>query len=301
MGRLVISIDLDEWFHCRWVTGSSLSPWPDARTFLMANYGGERPRGDLVDPTLWLLDLFQGYHISATFFVLGEVVEWYPDLIKRIHHAGHEIACHGYYHQDATLLTADTFKDQLNRAKQNLEALTGEVVVGYRSPNLVLQSWMLPVLEESGFLYDSSVCPSHAFRGKMEGVLEAPINPYRLSDQHFGQEGNCRLVEIPLPNFPVIRLPAGSGIIMRLCGGWWVNVGLRNALKTGDSIFYLHPYELDSRPDLSCLPSLKERLYGRLFMRRTGLWMRNAFKHLVKTLDVEYIQARLIAHEFNEQ
>src|SRR5512143_2553689 len=43
-----------------------------------------------------ILDMLDQYGVKATFFVLGWVAERYPELIRNIHRAGHEIASHGY-------------------------------------------------------------------------------------------------------------------------------------------------------------------------------------------------------------
>ena len=89
-------------------------------------------------------------------------------------------------------------------------------------------------------------------------------NPYRFRDRFSRPDPAGDLVEIPLPTFPVLRLPAATGILTRVAGGagrWWRSA---DALRTGDAQYYFHPYELGPRPELAL--TLRERL----FLRRLG-------------------------------
>lgn len=45
------------------------------------------------------LEIFEKYNVKATFFVGGFWVAQYPDYVKKIFDAGHEIGNHGYYHK----------------------------------------------------------------------------------------------------------------------------------------------------------------------------------------------------------
>ena len=52
-------------------------------------------------PTLNLLKVFDYFDIKATFFIVSHLGDTNPDLIKKIHNSGHEIACHSMYHSEA--------------------------------------------------------------------------------------------------------------------------------------------------------------------------------------------------------
>ena len=102
--KAVLSVDLDEWYHCRWATGAPRSRWPDTARFFEAHYGTERPIGELIGPTRETLDIFDRLGARGTFFILGEVAHFYPELVREIDARGHEIGCHGYHHTDIDLL-----------------------------------------------------------------------------------------------------------------------------------------------------------------------------------------------------
>jgi peptidoglycan/xylan/chitin deacetylase (PgdA/CDA1 family) len=276
--RVVLSVDLDEWYHCRWATGSPHARWSDTTSFFRSHYGADRPAGELRAPTHRILDLFDRLGIRSTFFVLGEVAEFYPDLVREIAGRGHEIACHGLRHVDADLLGPDTFARELAEAARRLRALVAQPVVGYRAPNLLLRDWMIPALRTEGFRYDASVCTARSLLGKDFGHRHVAANPYRFRDRFSEPDASGDMVELPLPTFPVLRLPAATGILTRVAGRSWTLAALKHALRTGDAQYYFHPYELGPRPTIAL--SWRERL----FLRRLGPWMERAVEQIAVQL-----------------
>jgi peptidoglycan/xylan/chitin deacetylase (PgdA/CDA1 family) len=276
--RAVLSVDLDEWYHCRWATGSPRARWKDTATFFRAHYGSDRPAGELVEPTRRVLALFDRLGVKGTFFILGEVAGFYPDLVREIAARGHEVACHGFHHVDVDLLGPEGFRKELLEAKAVLEGLVGRPVVGYRAPNLLVRDFMIPVLRDAGFRYDASVCTSRALLGKDFGHDHVAVNPYRFKDRFSRPDPSGDMVEIPHPVFPWLRLPAATGILTRVVGRAWSMAALSQALKTGDVQYYFHPYEVGPRPEIPL--SLRERL----FLRRLGPWMESAVEDIARRL-----------------
>lgn len=291
--EIIISVDLDEWYHCRWATGSSKSIWRDTQTFFREYYGTDKPIGELIKPTEIILKMFDEYGIKATFFVLGEVASFYPDLVKEISRRGHEIACHGLRHIDLYHLSQAQFVDELKHAKDILESLIQKQVIGYRAPNLITELWVLDVLENMGFEYDSSICPSRSIMGKFRDFARAPQNPYHPSIHSLTVPGNRKIIEIPIPTFPILRLPAATGIMTRVIGKHWTIIALKSAMKTGMAMYYFHPYELVPRPNLA---QLSPR--NRLFLRHTGGWMKKALDVLFQKFNGRFISAQEAVRRF---
>jgi len=273
--RAVLSVDLDEWYHCRWATGSPHARWKDTAAFFREHYGADAPAGELRAPTRRILDLFDRLQVRATFFVLGEVATFYPDLVREIEARGHEVGCHGFHHVDIDLLGPDGFRRELSEARRVLSSLLARPPIGYRAPNLLLRDYMIPVLREEGFRYDASVCTARGLLGKDFGHEHRATSPYRFRDRFSRPDPQGDMVEIPLPTFPVLRLPAATGILTRVAGRTWTLVALRRALRDGDAQYYFHPYEIGPRPALAL--SLRERL----FLRRLGPWMERAVEDIV--------------------
>jgi peptidoglycan/xylan/chitin deacetylase (PgdA/CDA1 family) len=290
---LGLSVDLDEWFHSRrWVDGDQAHALPDMTALFRRLYNSDRPAGEVIAPTRALLDLFDRYRCRITFFILGEIAEWYPELVREIAARGHEIASHGQRHVDITVLGPDRFARDLDASIATLETLTGQRPVGYRAPNLVYAPWATRLLESRGFLYDATVCVSRPIGGKYKGWSRAPIHPYHPSYDDIAKPGDATLVELPLPPFPVLRLSAGSGILTRIFGFQWTSIALRAASRTGTTMFYFHPWEVGPRPNAG-----GSRLKNAVFLRHTGPWMMRAVERILQQYEGRVLTARACADQ----
>jgi len=291
--RLALSVDVDEWFHSRrWVDGHQGRDVPDITATCRRLYGQDRPAGEVVAPTLALLDLFDRYQCRCTFFLLGEVAEWYPDLVTTIAARGHEIACHGMHHVDMSVLGPERFARDLARARDLLTRLTGAPPLGFRGPNLVFEPWAIAILEDLGFLYDSTVCASRSIGGKYKGWANAPSHPYHPARDAIGRVGDARLVELPIPAFPVLKIAAGSGILTRVIGFRWTLTALEHAIRSGDTVFYFHPWEVGPRPRPQ-----GHRLRNAVFLRHTGPWMMGAVERILRRFHGRIVPAGVVAED----
>src|SRR5688572_3365166 len=158
-----------------------------------------------------LLAIFDG-QVKATFFVLGWVAERYPQLVKTIADAGHEIASHGYAHRLVYDLTREAFRDDVKRSKALLEEAAGVAVLGYRAPSFSVTPrslWALDILIEEGFGYDASIFPIHHDR---YGIPLSPRAPYLLEREHGS------LIEAPGSAVRIgpLNVPVGGGGYFRL-------------------------------------------------------------------------------------
>ena len=103
-----------------------------------------------------ILELLERHSLPATFFVPGHTVESFPVETESILAAGHEIAHHSYAHIDPSGQSADEERADMERAWTVLERL-GVQPLGFRSPSADLSPLTLELIEELGFLYDSSL------------------------------------------------------------------------------------------------------------------------------------------------
>ncbi|MCA1942502.1 MAG: polysaccharide deacetylase [Yonghaparkia sp.] len=130
-----------------------------------------------------ILNLLAEHSITATFFVPGFTAERYPEIVREIAAAGHELGHHGYLHEQPSALSRDQQIAALDRGLDALAHVAGVKPVGYRAPMWDL-SWEMPeLLLERGFLYDSSL---------MDGD-----RPYELAVSS-AQPEPASLVEIPI-------------------------------------------------------------------------------------------------------
>ncbi|WP_326716563.1 polysaccharide deacetylase family protein [Vagococcus jeotgali] len=81
-----------------------------------------------------ILDTLKKHDVKATFFVLGNMVENYPDTLKRIADEGHEIGNHSYDHSDLSTLDQASVKKQIDVTNDAVEKITGKRPTMLRPP-----------------------------------------------------------------------------------------------------------------------------------------------------------------------
>ena len=191
-----------------------------------------------------LLALLDTHQTHATFFVLGWVAERYPHLVRAIAKHGHEVASHGYSHRRVYTQTPEQFRAETRRSKQLLEDSIGQPILGYRAASYSITRqnlWALDILQEEGFLYDSSIFPVHH---DLYGIPDYPRFCHVIQGPH-----GSGLVEFPLSTLQRAgtRLPIAGGGYFRLFPYALTRWGLRqiNQREQQPAVFYLHPWEID--------------------------------------------------------
>jgi polysaccharide deacetylase family protein (PEP-CTERM system associated) len=191
-----------------------------------------------------LLNLLRTHHTRATFFVLGEVAAAHPHLMRTLISEQHEVACHGDRHEDVCRQSPAEFREDIRKAKAQIEGVVGQPVIGYRAPNFSIgraQSWAYAILAEEGFSYDSSLYPIHHDRYGQPDGLRFPHEIWR--------SGSASLTEFPIGTTRVLgtNLPVGGGGLFRLLPYVLFRRGIRrvNVRDQQPVMFYLHPWELD--------------------------------------------------------
>lgn len=232
-----VSIDLEDWYH---VCGLKVQPQvpPDAWRIRQA--------------TEVLLDLFDGFKVKTTFFVLGSMAEADPELVHAIHQRGHEVASHGYSHRLVHELSAEQFNEELHRTEGAIMAITGSRPVGFRAPQWSVTAhtpWFDDILAQRGYVYDSSRNPL-----PFVGDRNNPRHPYRI------QTANGVLWEIPPMVSPSLagNLPTGGGWGFRLFP-FALIVSTIDSYERDDrsAVLYLHPRDVDPAGPRLKLPLLK--------------------------------------------
>ena len=81
-----------------------------------------------------IVNIFSKYNAHATFFMLGSNVVKYPDVVKRVYDAGHEIGIHTWNHKELTKLSSDEVKNEVNNTATEIEKITGKRPTLVRPP-----------------------------------------------------------------------------------------------------------------------------------------------------------------------
>jgi peptidoglycan/xylan/chitin deacetylase (PgdA/CDA1 family) len=153
-----------------------------------------------------LLRLLERRGIRATFFVPGFSAERWPDTVRAIHAADHEIAHHGYLHESSRGATPAEEEERLVRGLESLERVVGVRPIGYRAPMWEMSRDLPAILARHGFGYDS-------------GLMDAD-HPYRLAVSP--EPGAPSIVELPVhwalddwEAYAYLPGITGSGVIAR--------------------------------------------------------------------------------------
>jgi NAD(P)-dependent dehydrogenase (short-subunit alcohol dehydrogenase family)/peptidoglycan/xylan/chitin deacetylase (PgdA/CDA1 family) len=163
-----------------------------------------------------LLRLFQKYGISdkLTWFIPGHSLETFPDQARAVIESGAEIGLHGYSHEGAYAMTVDQEKDVIDKCVEIItNAKGGKTPVGYRAPLYQIRETTVQLLQERGFLYDSSMNAydslpyflPHPFPGepplvpdyKDKAASWMKPTPIPVQPQRGAAEADKALVEIP--------------------------------------------------------------------------------------------------------
>ncbi|HOW68066.1 MAG TPA: polysaccharide deacetylase family protein [Candidatus Paceibacterota bacterium] len=228
-----LSIDVEDWYNATLV-------------LLFEKY--VPPSDAVVKSTERLLNLLSDKQIRATWFILGEVADAFPALIKRLAAAHQEIGVHGYYHHRVDSLKPKVFADELHRAKDGIEQAAGKRVLGFRAPAFSLSRQMtdyFEILKTAGFSYDSSVFP---FRGSRYGDSTAPLAPFFINTP----SGSILEVPVSVMDFGWFRLPCCGGGYFRHFPLGYTRFALRHLEKRQrPAVFYLHPYEIETEYNTS--------------------------------------------------
>lgn len=213
--------------------------------------------------------------VKATFYIVGQIGETRPRLVRAIADAGHEIGSHSYDHVRIHRHTPKSFAEDLRRSVGALEQAAGVPVVGFRAPTFSLTrqtAWAADVLLASGLRYDSSLFP---VRHDRYGVPDAPRVPFWLT------AAGGRILELPPLSYRLLglNLPVAGGGYFRLFPPKVMAAGIRQ--MDGDpaalAMLYFHPWEFD--PDQPKLP------LGPLSRWRTYVGIGNSVARLGALLD----------------
>jgi polysaccharide deacetylase family protein (PEP-CTERM system associated) len=227
-----LSIDLEDWFH------------PE----LIKRFVRGVPERQVVQATEPILELLDRFSVKATFFVLGDVARTHPEIVRRIHRSGHEIASHGMTHRPLWDLDATSFGEELREFRTLITSLLGAEtrIYGFRAPTFSLDNrtrYAFGPLVAEGYLYDTSVFP---VKNYMYGVAGAPCSIYRPDpDEVARPRDDGPILEFPMSvwEWGRLRIPVSGGFYLRLTPYPALRALLRRVNRTRPFVIYVHPWE----------------------------------------------------------
>jgi len=104
-----------------------------------------------------IVEIYRRFEMRQTFFLPAWCMERYPVAVEQILAGNHEVAHHGYLHEEPNTLAPDEELYWLNRATEVIVAATGERPRGFRAPAYQFSRTTLDHLVAEGFAYDASL------------------------------------------------------------------------------------------------------------------------------------------------
>jgi peptidoglycan/xylan/chitin deacetylase (PgdA/CDA1 family) len=128
-----------------------------------------------------ILSMLERHGVKASFFMPAVCALIDPDEPRRIRDRGHEIALHGYIHENTSLLDETTERDLMLRARDIIARAAGADPVGFRAAHWDLSLSTLAIVKEMGLAYDSSMmaddsCYELVLDGTPSGIVEIPVD-----------------------------------------------------------------------------------------------------------------------------
>ena len=226
----ILGIDFEDWFH------------PELIQKYITN---EKKHPQVIDGIHEILDLLRKKETNATFFVVGELLEFKPDLLDLILDGNHEIAFHTMNHDR---IDTESFKEKFIDEIEIFSKLTNKKSKGFRAPTFSLNntsSWIIDQLEKSNYIYDSSIVPA---KTNLYGMPNAEISPYRISSNSLEQhDEKGKIIEFPIMITKYLgkKIPAGGGFYLRFLSKNKIRKSIENYEKKEiPSTFYIHSWEL---------------------------------------------------------
>ncbi|MDC0856865.1 polysaccharide deacetylase family protein [Candidatus Nitrosopelagicus sp.] len=226
----VLGIDFEDWFH------------PELIQKYISKKNHE-PK--IIHGIHKILELLRQNETKATFFVVGELLEFKPELLDLILEDEHEIAFHTMNH---TRIDSVGFKEKFDEEIKRFDDITNGKSKGFRAPSFSLNtksSWAIDSLEKNGYLYDSSVVPA---KTSLYGIPNAETKPYKITSQCLeNNSNNGKILEFPLlvTKFLGKKLPAAGGFYLRTLPSRVIENAIRSYEKKEiPGVFYIHSWEL---------------------------------------------------------
>lgn len=217
-----LTIDFESWVHRDFTHQCD----PDKRKCMDNGYTR--------DSGFKILDILAEKKVRATFFVVGEIVDWYPELIDRISHDGHELGYHTYSHRQ---LINETVLEEELRISQHI--IREYDIIGFRAPEARILRGHFAVLKKYGFTYDSSVYAPSCSTCLIDGVYEIPISTSPLWGKvsiYFPKPLRARML--------LKEVPFGSGFFFALMGSrtkYFINKVNKKGVP---AVILLHPWQI---------------------------------------------------------
>lgn len=160
-----------------------------------------------------ILDILRDRQVPATFFVCGRNAERHPNLLLRMSAEGHTIGNHAYYHLFPYLMTRAQMAEEIDRAQQVIEEITGRRPVLFRPPYGARWFGLYPLLRERGLRVVQWSDTGYDWKEDEDSIVRLSLErlgPGSIILLHDGLEGYEGFWRQTLRCWKILQAPATS-------------------------------------------------------------------------------------------
>ncbi len=233
---------------------------------------------DLIDGFEEYIKILNRHGIKSTLFTVGEFAPKIADCLRTHIANGHSLALHSFAHIPPMSIPLEQFRKKIRNAKEHLAEQFNVNVVGFRAPCFSIDADRLKVLQELGFLYDSSHLGFPAARH----TVNLDLNNFKKL--RHGIFRNKRFYEFSLSKEYIFGrpFPISGGGYVRLSHWGFIKALIRHNIHHNDYyVFYLHPFELTKQK----VPFLKElKFYDKYYIKQGIRNYRRRIEYIIQLL-----------------
>lgn len=234
-----------------------------------------------------ILELLDKQNLKATFFCVGGLGKYFPEIVKVISEHGHEIGCHSNKHLWLSTLNRNELKQDTETAIKTLEDLIGKKIISYRAPAFSIgkkNKWAFEILADCGIERDASIYPSvRDFGGFDDFPAKKPC---------IIKMGDVTIKEFPicLTNILGKDFAYSGGGYFRLFPFWYIKNAIAKSnyvityFHIGDLVYY--PMKLRDKESFESYFKLPGTLKNRTIrMIKDSLGTKGAFEKMCKLVE----------------
>lgn len=164
-----------------------------------------------------LRDFFRSEGIRPDLFASAELAVKYSESLGNLAD-DFNVGSHGYSHRHLLDRSPNAQKEDIVKSTRIIESLTGQKVEQFRAPNFSVSGTTITILDDLGYLIDSSVLPGRKMARfgvfPIYDFRNAPRMIYHPSRKDVTKKDGTRIVEIPLTENPALPgAPLGMGFL----------------------------------------------------------------------------------------
>lgn len=99
-----------------------------------------------------IIEVLKSNNVKATFFMVGDWVEKYPEAVKKINQEGHEIGSHSDTHPHVNQLSSEENLEEIKTSSKKIEQITNKKVTLYRPPYGEYNNTVIKVANENSYI-----------------------------------------------------------------------------------------------------------------------------------------------------